>query len=69
MIFWKCLDCGTWWSGLVHRCQPPVDSTGTFVIALDPPFPGSSNTTLPPWCGICRGWHVPGMGPCTRTYS
>ena len=26
---WKCEDCGTWWSGLEHRCQPTVDSTGT----------------------------------------
>jgi len=69
MIFWKCLDCGTWWSGLVHRCQPPMTSTGTFVITPYPPFSGSGSTTDPPWCGICQDRHVRGMGPCTRTAS
>jgi len=74
---WKCEDCGTWWSGLEHRCQPPMTSTGgppmtstgTFVITPYPPFSGSGSTTDPPWCGICQDRHVRGMGPCTRTAS
>jgi len=69
MAPWKCPDCGTWWSGLEHRCQPPMTSTGTFVITPYPPFWGSGNTTDPPWCGICQDRHVRGMGPCTRTAS
>ena len=27
MAPWKCPDCGTWWSGLEHRCRPPVTTT------------------------------------------
>ena len=69
MISWKCPDCGTWWSGLEHRCPTTVDSTGTFVIRPYTPFPDSGSTSNAPWCGICQGWHVPGMGACTRTYS
>ena len=70
MAPYKCPDCGTWWSGLEHRCQPSMTSTGTgpFVIRPDT-HPGTASTTNTPWCGICQGWHVRGMGPCTRTAS
>ena len=69
MISWKCPDCGTWWSGLEHRCPTTVDSTGTFVIRPYTPFPDSGSTSNAPWCGICQGWHVPGTGACMKTYS
>lgn len=31
----KCPDCGIWWAGLEHRCQPIQTATGT--IAVQPP--------------------------------
>ena len=27
MAPWKCPDCGIWWSGLEHRCRPPMATT------------------------------------------
>ena len=29
MAPWKCPECGVWWAGLEHRCQPPLSSTDT----------------------------------------
>jgi hypothetical protein len=28
MAPWKCPDCGVWWAGLEHRCQPTVTTGG-----------------------------------------
>jgi len=46
MAPWKCPDCGTWWSGLEHRCpplhqgwetttRPPVSMTVTCTCVYD----------------------------------
>ena len=34
----KCPDCGIWWAGLEHRCQPAQTTTGTVppVVISDP---------------------------------
>lgn len=26
---YKCPDCGIWWAGFEHRCQPSATTTGT----------------------------------------
>jgi hypothetical protein len=67
----KCPECGVWWAGFEHRCRS-VPTTGPVTIfpgaADDPPFrPGSSSVA--PWCGICRVYHIPGAGACTGTWS
>jgi hypothetical protein len=28
---YKCPDCGIWWAGFEHRCQPLGTSTGTTI--------------------------------------
>ena len=35
------------------------------------PWPnvGTSSTTMAPWCSSCGGFHIPGAGACTGTYS
>jgi len=68
---WKCPDCGTWWSGLEHRCPPTGTDTGAnarFTIRVWPEPSGTGGTTMAPWCSICQGWHIPGHGPCTATW-
>lgn len=76
----KCPDCGVWWAGVEHRCaivmpggiMPPgtVPDPGDWVVRpYVSPDTGIGTTTAAPWCWICHGWHVPGMGTCTRTYS
>lgn len=70
----KCPDCGIWWAGLEHRCGPPGSDTGasrpeTWVIRPYVPPTSTGGTTSAPWCPVCEGWHIPGAGPCTVTYS
>ena len=55
--------------------QPPLVWEGglnlpprTVLRPYSPPI-GVGSTTNTPWCSICAGWHVPGMGPCTRNVS
>jgi hypothetical protein len=33
------------------------------------PPTSTSGTSAAPYCAICAGWHIPGAGPCTATYS
>jgi hypothetical protein len=69
----KCPDCGVWWTGLEHRCKTPVPATGTtpYIVVRDqPPYAiGTQSLNSMTWCGLCAGWHIPGAGPCTATYS
>lgn len=70
----KCPDCGVWWAGFEHRCRMPVATTGTITIQPDmrdapPPTVIAGDSSLAPWCGLCRGRHIPGSGPCTGTWS
>ena len=71
----KCPDCGVWWAGFEHRCRTDPeqmrtsDGTGPVIVY---PYVGPSvtgQTTAAPWCGICKGPHIPGAGPCTGTWS
>jgi hypothetical protein len=69
---YKCPDCGVWWAGLEHRCARPFPDVDTAVPWIIRPYAEPSTTggtTSAPWCGICQGWHIPGAGPCTATYS
>jgi hypothetical protein len=36
MAPWKCPDCGTWWSGLEHRCAPTGVGTEVGTVAITP---------------------------------
>lgn len=67
----KCPDCGTWWVGAEHRCRPDQMwiNPNSLTIRIWPQSAGQGSISAAPWCGICQGWHVPGMGACTRTYS
>ena len=46
----KCPDCGVWWAGVEHRCQPLVTGTGT--IKYVPFTTGTVDTTAQtyPFC-------------------
>lgn len=28
-----------------------------------------ATSTAAPWCSLCQGFHIPGAGPCTMTWS
>lgn len=30
---WKCVECGVWWAGLEHRCQPTSTTTGAATVS------------------------------------
>ena len=73
MAPWKCPDCGTWWSGLEHRCAPTNASPyipfqgRPEVIRLAPEPTTTTSVTSLPYCPICRGWHHPWVIPCSET--
>ena len=47
MAPFKCPDCGIWWAGLEHRCQPASTSTGANFR-----WPLSASVFTPPIC-VC----------------
>jgi hypothetical protein len=59
---YKCPDCGTWWSGLEHRCPDYITTTGTSpVISWPQTWPGTGIGDVNSWCTKCSGYHAPGM--------
>ena len=62
-----------------YLCKPFGTVAGDYPMPSEPsggivirPYVGpmqSGSTSSVPWCGICQGWHIPGAGPCTATYS
>jgi len=65
MAPWKCLDCGTWWSGLEHRCPPTSTSTGPsqHYIPPQPYIPQTSGFTVRCTCPLNRGDNYSGYCP------
>jgi len=45
MAPWKCPDCGTWWSGLEHRCPPIQTWSGKITNAPPASFTVTCNCT------------------------
>ena len=71
MAPWKCPDCGVWWAGLEHRCQPA--GTGAPTWPYQPIGIGTVSTTTPRCtCPEKRGNNYTGYCPIhdvTVTYS
>ncbi len=71
---YKCPECGVWWAGFEHRCRPSETTTGATIDRLlirndEPVVVKTQSTTSAPYCAVCQGWHIPGHGPCTATFS
>jgi hypothetical protein len=55
-----------------YLCKPLTGAETPYptIVIRDWPAPtGTGSTTGMNWCGICSGYHIPGAGPCTATYT
>ena len=48
---------------------PPYIPFQGRVVRIAPGETGSGSSSGWSWCSTCGGWHIPGAGPCTETYS
>lgn len=65
----KCPECGIWWAGIEHRCRPATVSPDANVPSPST-WPGGAGGTgsIPPRCGSCGGFHIPGQCPLFGTW-